>query len=567
MLKNSLNYFPIAISQVKEAAPPGPEAGPLRQGLNDLLQATLTYSLTGDENLLSRANASIDTLKTGPGQSVLELKEDIGILIAHARILLEQKKAVDAVIQELITLPTVPRMDELYAAYSIHHVEALRSTNTYRSALYVFTILLVCYVGFILIRLKGTINDLRQTQEDLRNSETRLWGILDNVAEAIGHLAGGVSHEFNNILTAIIGNLNIAMQDIGNSQNLKSLLSEAEQAAHRGATLTKQLLAFSRQSPASPRPENLHSVAQEVTHLLRQTVDRRIQITVQSVDDLWPVVVDPTDIHQVIMNLCVNARDALRDRLQQSPESSDWQPAITVKTGNIQLDGNFCRSRPGIQAGDHVCLSVSDNGPGIDESIRDRIFDPFFTTKQVGQGTGLGLASVYGIVKQHNGWIELTSAKCQGTTFWIYFPRTDRPVAKKETPAADRSVSGGNETVLFVDDEAPIRRLGETILRHHGYVVLLAKDGEEALQIYKREQGRIHLVILDLTMPKLSGWEVLRELARLNPAAKVLITTGHRITEHEKELPDLGTIEFIMKPYRPAELAQMVRKVLDVPAK
>ncbi|MFQ5949818.1 MAG: PAS domain S-box protein, partial [Nitrospiria bacterium] len=312
------------------------------------------------------------------------------------------------------------------------------------------------------------VTERKRLEEELRHSQK---------LEGIGHLAGGVAHEFNNLLTAILGNLSIALSGKENAPNLQHFLRDADRAAKRAATLTQQLLAFSRRSPSTLQPQNLRNIVEEATNLLRQTIDRRIEITVESADDLWDVMADADSIHQVITNLCVNARDALMERLENLPtSSSDWKPVIVIKAENIQLDEAFCRFRPGISPGDYVYFSVSDNGPGIDKSIRDKIFEPFFTTKDVGKGTGLGLASVYGIVKQHLGWIDLTSTEGGGTTFGIYLARAIHSGATDTLRKTEHSVIGGSETILFVDDEPVLRRLGQTILEHHGYKVMLAED-------------------------------------------------------------------------------------------
>jgi CheY-like chemotaxis protein len=232
----------------------------------------------------------------------------------------------------------------------------------------------------------------------------------------------------------------------------------------------------------------------------------------------------------------------------------------------VRLDEADCKGRFEARPGEYVCLSVSDNGCGIDEEVRHHIFEPFFTTKEVGHGTGLGLAAVHGIIKQHEGWIELSSMKNLETTFKIYLPRTDRPAIPMPPGSTAEGIAGGTETILFVDDEASIRRLGQTILEHHGYGVLLAKNGEEALEVFQREQGRIRLVVLDLTMPRLSGRDVLKQLLRLDPKMRILISSGHQMPTDANELQRQGMIRFVPKPYRPDDLARSVRTLLDASA-
>jgi CheY-like chemotaxis protein len=273
-------------------------------------------------------------------------------------------------------------------------------------------------------------------------------------------------------------------------------------------------------------------------------------------------------MNQVIMNLCVNARDSLAERMEKtdrSPGPAGWDPRILISAENVHVDEAYCKSHYDARPGEFVCLSVGDNGCGIDEGIRQHIFEPFFTTKEVGHGTGLGLATVYGIIKRHEGWIELSSAKDVGTTFKLYLPRTDRPAVPTPQSIPGKGIAHGSETLLFVDDEASIRRLGQTILEHHGYTVLSAKDGEEALEVFQREQKRIKLIVLDLTMPRMSGREVLKRFLRLNPTIRILISSGHQTPPDSNELQDLGMIEFVPKPYRPDDLARSVRKLLDKP--
>jgi len=270
------------------------------------------------------------------------------------------------------------------------------------------------------------------------------------------------------------------------------------------------------------------------------------------------------------MNLCVNARDALTDELarpERASESPGWKPRIQINLENISAE--TLTARPPLRglAVDHVCLSVYDNGSGMDQDIQGRIFEPFFTTKEVGRGTGLGLATVHGIVEQNNGWIELTSIKNQSTIFKVYLPRT-LVSEKPSTPVREtrpETVDGGNETVLLVDDEASIRRLGQTILSHYGYTVLLAGDGEEAVEIFNQNQEAIGLVILDLTMPKRSGWDTFNDIRRINPRMRIIVSSGHRFDKRLKEISHQEKVRFVPKPYRPVDLARFVREALDQP--
>jgi len=401
------------------------------------------------------------------------------------------------------------------------------------------------------------ITERKQLEEQLLHAQK---------LEAIGQLAGGVAHEFNNMLTAIIGNLDLAIGQTPPGPDQRSSLTAALQAARRAATLTQQLLTFSRRNPMDTQPQDLGSIAMEVIRLLRQTIDRRIEVSVQNGDGLWPVLADAGQMSQVIMNLCVNARDSLMERMEKpdrDPIPPVWEPRILISSENVHVDDTHCKSHYDARPGEFVCLSVSDNGCGIDENIRHRIFEPFFTTKEVGYGTGLGLATVYGIAKQHDGWIEVSSAKNVETIFKAYLPRTNRPAAPITPSVESERAVNGTETILFVDDETPIRRLGRTILERHGYTVLLAEDGEEALEVFQRERERIKLVVLDLTMPRLSGREVLKQFLRLDPKMRILISSGHQTPGDSNELREMGMIEFVPKPYHPDDLARSARKLLD----
>ncbi|MGB3942177.1 MAG: ATP-binding protein [Candidatus Manganitrophaceae bacterium] len=407
----------------------------------------------------------------------------------------------------------------------------------------------------------GTINDIterRSLEEQLRHAHKM---------EGVGQLTGGVAHEFNNLLTAIIGNLDLAIQEIPSGSDLHLFLAGAYQAARRGAGLTQQLLSFARRNPIDLQPLDLGHEATEIVRLLRQTIDRRIEIGVEAREGLWPVLADANQVNQVIMNLCVNARDALLEQIEGTPHSPRRDPrdppSIRLRIGNVHFEEADCQGRPDVQPGDYVEFSVSDNGCGIDESIQHRIFEPFFTTKEVGRGTGLGLSAVYGIVAQHQGWIELDTAKNRGTTFRVYLPRTDRPVASIPSPASGENRSRGSGTILFVDDEEVIRRLGRTILELEGYTVLLAEDGEKAIDLFRDRHEEIVLAVLDLTMPGQSGREVLWNLRKIDPRIKAIISSGHHTAGGDQGWSDFPDVGFLPKPYRPDELIGKIRRLLD----
>lgn len=383
--------------------------------------------------------------------------------------------------------------------------------------------------------------------------------------EAVGTLAGGVAHDFNNILTGIIGNLDLALKSLPPQSAASLPVRESIRASERAARLVRQLLEFSRKAPLERRPVHLGKVASEVVHLFSQTIDRRISVETFIDPDLWPATADSDQVHQVIMNLCVNARDAVMESLKSSPEElrgprGCW---IRVRVGNAAIDENYCRRFPYARAGEFVRLSISDNGTGMDAETQRRVFEPFFTTKALGRGTGLGLSVVYGIVKQHDGWITVESSPGAGTTFHIYFPRaSDRP-EEKAAPTNGEISLRGKETILFADDEELIRELGRQVLEGRGYTVLLAEDGRKALDLYALERRRIDLVILDQTMPHLSGTEVMARIREIDPGAKIILSSGYSLRHEFFDRTAREGCAFLQKPYRADALARLVREVLD----
>ncbi len=387
--------------------------------------------------------------------------------------------------------------------------------------------------------------------------------------EAVGTLAGGIAHDFNNLLTGVLGNLQFAQMELPPDSQPSRDLRSAERSARRAAQLTRQLLVFSRKSQTEQLVlANLTEVIDEVVALLRRTIDRRIEIVVHIAPDLWLVNADPNQISQVLMNLGLNARDAIMERLTtncERPLTDRREVKLSIKAANVTLDEAYCQSHLDASPGDFVCLGVSDTGCGMDAGTRSRIFEPFFTTKEVGQGTGLGLAQAYGIVKSHGGFINFYSELGVGTVFRVYVPRARKKAMPRPAdgggPAA--ALPTGQETILVVDDEEGVRALGKRLLERQGYKVLLASDGQEALDVYRREQTRIDLVILDMTMPKLSGREVLQELLTLDPAAKVIIFSGYPAEEQSGDLLAAGAVAFVHKPYTLRSLAETVRRVLD----
>ena len=380
--------------------------------------------------------------------------------------------------------------------------------------------------------------------------------------EAVGTLAGGIAHDFNNILTGILGSLDLARGFVPPGSPASAPIAEGIKASERAVQLVRQLLDFSRRAPAECRPVDLGNVVREVAALFSQTIDRRIEVTTSIADDLLPAFVDPNQVHQVLMNLCVNARDAIMESLE-TVEKSGGRPLtgywIYIRAENVEVDDDYCRIFPYARKGRYIRLSIGDNGAGMDEATQRRVFEPFFTTKKMGRGTGLGLSTVYGIIKQHNGWINLESFAGKGTTFCAYFPEAMSLPEEAQELAEVTPFRTGKETVLFADDEELIRDLGRQVMEMHGYTVFLAEDGMRAIDLFRSNRETIDLVVLDLTMPQRSGMEVLREIRKIDPGIRVILSSGSPPSE-----PAPGTM-FLSKPYRAETLAKVVRAALDAP--
>ena len=377
--------------------------------------------------------------------------------------------------------------------------------------------------------------------------------------EALGQLAGGIAHDFNNLLTVISGNLSLARLHSRLDDKTVALLQAAEQGAHRASDLTRQLLAVGRRTFSLPQALDLHDVVREVVEILRRTIDPRIVIETPAPEIVWYVHADSGQMFQALMNLCMNARDAM-------PEGGRLRIALENVTREKPANGGSVRG----QSECYVRLTVSDTGIGMEESVCRRVFEPFFTTKEVGKGTGLGLAMAYGIVTQNKGTITVESTPGMGSRFMIELPRhieleTDAEFSAEviSEKAAPQTPERTGETVLVVEDEDGIRKLARTVLEQVGFMVLEAEDGVRGLDVYKKEQNRIAAVILDLTMPKRSGLEVLASLRRVNPGVRVILCSGYSAAAQKLDLVKIGVMAFLQKPYTPAELARTLCNVLD----
>ncbi|MBN2125135.1 MAG: response regulator, partial [Deltaproteobacteria bacterium] len=368
--------------------------------------------------------------------------------------------------------------------------------------------------------------------------------------EAIGTLAGGVAHDFNNLLQAVQGYADLLLLDQKEGDRGYREVQEIRRAGQKAAGLTRQLLTFGRKVESKLRPLDLNAVVKQASALLERTIPKMIDIELHLSEDMMPVHGDPGQIEQILMNLGINARDAM-------PEGG----RVVIETGEVSLDDFYCEGHLGAKAGRYACVRFSDTGCGMDRDTLTHIFEPFYTTKETGTGTGLGLAMVYGIVKSHNGYIMCYSEPGKGTTFKIYLPAIARE-AEPESRKEDAAPPGGTETILLVDDEEYIRSLGAEILSRFGYSVLQAPDGESALEIYRKEGESIDLIILDLIMPGMGGKRCLEKILEVDPEAAVLISSGHSINGPTRETIESGAKGFIAKPYQVTDMLQSVYDVL-----
>ena len=405
-------------------------------------------------------------------------------------------------------------------------------------------------VTFARLWMFRDLTEQRQLENGLRQAQKM---------EAVGRLAGGVAHDFNNLLTGIIGNLSLVqMNQEVHPEKMDHLVASAKHAGQRAAELVKQLLGFSRQSHLKLQRCYVNEIAEEVKDLLVHSIDPRIQIVLDLREDLWEVSADPNQVQQVIMNMAVNAKDAI----------GEVKGRVRIGSANLEIDEFHASLVSDANPGDYVRISVEDTGSGMSSEVKNKIFEPFFTTKEQGKGTGLGLATSYGIIQQHGGWISCESEEGVGTTFHIYIPRGDVKDLPEVMETKKEQVRGGTETVLLVDDEPVVRMVGEGVLKHHGYNVLVAGDGEEALSVIGERGDEIGVIMLDLTMPKMSGRDTFRNLrAGEYPPIPVVVCSGYLVDLDEfAEETGAKPEGFVQKPYDSEELARTLRSVLDAAA-
>lgn len=370
--------------------------------------------------------------------------------------------------------------------------------------------------------------------------------------ESVGRLAGGVAHDFNNMLGVIIGHTELAMNGTDSAQPAYSDLQQILRASHRSANLVRQLLAFARKQTVSPRVLQINETVESMLKMVRRLIGEDIELLWKPCLNDWPVKVDPTQIDQILANLCVNARDAIAG-----------VGKVTIESHNVSFDEAYCRANPEASPGEYVVLAVSDDGCGMESEVLDRLFEPFFTTKEAGKGTGLGLATVYGIVKQNNGFIDVQSEPGRGTSFRIYLPRVSAPAAGEEPSQEQKKNPTGMERILLVEDEQSILQLTQRILEHHGYRVMAAPSPMEALDLAERHAGRIDLLITDVIMPEMNGRELMERISAVKPGFKCIFMSGYTgdiLAKHS--IVDKG-VHFLQKPFSVKSLTEKVRQVLD----
>ena len=396
--------------------------------------------------------------------------------------------------------------------------------------------------------LEREIRERKQFEEEKKKLEAQL--IQAQKMEAIGTLAGGVAHDFNNILSAVIGYTEIALDDAEKGSLLERNLRGVLQAGKRAKNLTKQILTFSRQAELELKPVQVKMVAEEALKFLRASLPTTIDISQDLASDSL-IMGDPTQIHQLLMNLCTNAGHAMKEN----------GGILEVILADVELDSNFIAQHPGTIAGPHLKLIVSDTGPGMTTEILERIFDPYFTTKDKGEGTGLGLSVVHGIIKSNAGNITVYSEPGKGSTFNVFFPVIEKEM--RAEAAAEELLPTGNEKILFVDDEPTIVEITNQMLKRLGYDVVTRTASNEALDLFKVQPEKYDLVITDMTMPGMMGDELAGELMQIRPDIPVILCTGFSQRITEKKAKHLGIKAFLMKPLVMRSLAVTIRKVLD----
>jgi two-component system, cell cycle sensor histidine kinase and response regulator CckA len=400
-----------------------------------------------------------------------------------------------------------------------------------------------------ILSVSRDITERKRAKEEKAKLEDRLRQAQK--MESVGRLAGGVAHDFNNMLGVILGHAELALEHVDPAQPLHANLKEIQSAAQRSADLTRQLLAFARKQTVAPKVLDLNDTIASMLNMLHRIIGENIELVWLPGNNVWPVEMDPSQINQILANLCVNARDAIAD-----------VGIVTIKTGNSVLDEEYCVHHPGLVPGDYVLLVVSDNGRGMDNETLKYIFEPFFTTKAIGEGTGLGLATIYGIVKQNKGFIGVHSESGQGTIFEIHLPRHSGKTTEVSAEGSSGPSICSRETILLVEDESAILKMTRSMLEQQGYTVLAASTPGEAMRLAREHAGEIHMLMTDVVMPEMNGRELANNVISLYPHLKRLFMSGYTadvIAHHGVLEPG---VYFLQKPFSMKELTAKVREVL-----
>ncbi len=402
------------------------------------------------------------------------------------------------------------------------------------------------------LRSIGTVQDITErTLGEQENRKLQAQYAQAQKMESIGRLAGGVAHDFNNMLFIILGHVDMALERLADDDLLGGSLQEIRKAAERSANLTRQLLAFARNQAAAPRRLNLNDSVGDMLKMLQRLIGEDIDLAWLPAPDLGPVRIDPVQVDQILANLCVNARDAI-----------DGVGKVTIETQNVNFSPDYCAEHVGFKPGSYVMLAVSDDGCGIPLDVMGQLFEPFFTTKEVGLGTGLGLSTVYGIVKQNDGFVNVYSEPGGGSIFKIYLPRNESGAEDAVVAVAEEVQRGSGEMILLVEDEAMILNLGRQMLESLGYQVMAANTPAEALQLAKAYDGEIDLLVSDVVMPGMNGRQLAVELSGQRPSLRTLYLSGYtaNVIAHHGILQE--GVNFLQKPFSKNDLAAKVRSAL-----
>ena len=521
-----------------------------------LEEKTLREERKESEKALRASEAAFRGLFESAPDAIVLVNEDgrITLVNAHAESIFGYAR------KELIGKPVEMLLPERFRERHIGHRTAFQANPTIRR--------MGVGIELFALRKDGVEIPVEVTLSPLRTNEhTEILSIIRDVSErkqlelqlsqsqkmeAIGRLAGGVAHDFNNHLGVIIGYSELLLDRLPPGDPLRKSATMIREAGQRSASLTRQLLAFSRRQIFEPKVLDLNAVVSDIDSMLRPLIGEDVELVTLLDPSLGKLRADPAQVDQIIMNLAVNARDAM-------PHGG----RLILQTSNADLDEAYASKHATVKPGHYVMLAVSDNGTGMDKQTQEQIFEPFFTTKEKGQGTGLGLSMVYGIVKQSGGYIWVYSELGQGTTFKIYLPRMDQDVADASAEPVLRPASTGQEIVLVVEDEGMLRELFCEFLRESGYTVLAAGTGEEAVEISSRHQGPIHLLLTDAVMPGIRGRELAHSLEQRRPDMKVLFVSGYTDDSVLRGgLVQPGTA-FLQKPFSRGALTRKVRAVLD----